>query len=74
LKLKIRGVLYTAQPGDDQALLRVADVDVKNAHMTASPVDNLPLKLSQPAAKHAALTRDSRKGDKPPAPVTTSLP
>ena len=52
----------------------VADVDVKNAHLTASPVDNLALKLSQPTAKHAALTKDSRKRDKPPAPVTTSLP
>jgi len=74
LKLKIRGVLYPAHSGDDQAYCEVADIDVKNAHMTASPVDSLPLKLSQPTAKHAALTRDSRKGDKPPAPVTTSLP
>ena len=29
----------------------VADVDVKNAHITASPVDNLALKLSGPRAR-----------------------
>jgi len=46
---------------------------VKNARMPASPVDNLPLKLNQPAAKHAALTRDSRKGDKPPSTNTIPL-
>lgn len=40
----------------------VADVDVKNAHITASPVDNLALKLNQPVAKHTAPVKvtDSR--------------